>query len=478
MLNKANITWSAKQITKMVGNGKITFDNAIQRGLVWTKEKKSLLIDSMIQGYPIPPFFAKKKESGIYDMLDGKQRMNSIADFINNDYELCNLEEITYTDEEEKEKIIDINGKKFEELPEEFQDKIKDFSFTIYYFDEGITDEEVNELFYRLNNGKPLSAIELTRVRAKSFSIISNIGKHKIFADALTESALSKYTNEDIVMKSYAILNDTEPSLDNKHIRNIVENTDFTEADQKQMEEIFDRIYEVHNLIKDKKIQKKIYTRTHLLSILPTVWKSLQDGLSEVQYKEFMEHFFAMTDDGVSISQEYNEAASKAGTGSKQKVKIRLDILEDEYKHFFMMDENTENIEENTDMKTEEREAEESTEIEVVENTEEEININENIIDEETTEEKEEYRYGMRLRGFSIGCQPKEGFIRREDDKSGYYHDVIVYDRKLTEQEISDYELDDINGSWFAVGIENVKESEKPEEEQMEVNDLLDEIAG
>ena len=365
MLNKANLPWTAKQITKMIGNGKITFDNAIQRGLVWTKEKKSLLVDSLIQNYPVPPFYAKKKDTGIYDMLDGKQRMNAIADYINNDYELCDLEEITYIDEEGKEKIIDINGKKFEDLPEEFQDKIKDFSFTIYYFDEGITDEEVNELFFRLNNGKPLSAIELTRVRAKSFSIISEIGKHKIFADALTESALSKYTNEDIVMKSYAILHDAEPSLDNKHIRNIVENTDFTEADQKQMEEIFDRIYEVHNLIKDKKIQKKIYTRTHLLSILPTVWKSLEDGLSDAQYKEFIEHFFIMTDEGVSISEGYNEAASKAGTGSKQKVKIRLDILEDEYKHFFMMDENMENIEENTDMETEEVEENEK------ENTEE-----------------------------------------------------------------------------------------------------------
>ena len=52
------------------------------------------------------------------------------------------------------------------------------------------------------------------------------------------------------------------------------------------------------------------------------------------------------------------------------------------------------------------------------------------------------HRYGMRLRGFSIGCQPKEGFIRREDDTTGKYHDIIVYDRELTEKELADYELD------------------------------------
>lgn len=52
------------------------------------------------------------------------------------------------------------------------------------------------------------------------------------------------------------------------------------------------------------------------------------------------------------------------------------------------------------------------------------------------------YIYGMRLRGFSIGCQPIDGLIERRDDTTGRYHDLIVYDRKLTEQELKEYELD------------------------------------
>lgn len=53
-----------------------------------------------------------------------------------------------------------------------------------------------------------------------------------------------------------------------------------------------------------------------------------------------------------------------------------------------------------------------------------------------------EFIYGMRLRGFSIGCQPKKGLLRREGDTTGKYHDIIVYDRELTQQETADYELD------------------------------------
>ena len=54
------------------------------------------------------------------------------------------------------------------------------------------------------------------------------------------------------------------------------------------------------------------------------------------------------------------------------------------------------------------------------------------------------YLYGMRNRGFSIGCQPMEGLVERQDDTSGFYHDILVYDRELTQKEREDYELDRI----------------------------------
>lgn len=61
-----------------------------------------------------------------------------------------------------------------------------------------------------------------------------------------------------------------------------------------------------------------------------------------------------------------------------------------------------------------------------------------------TERERPEFRYGMKHRGFSPGCQPK-GTVRCEDDPTDRYCDIIVYDRRLTEREITDYELDDLN---------------------------------
>lgn len=56
--------------------------------------------------------------------------------------------------------------------------------------------------------------------------------------------------------------------------------------------------------------------------------------------------------------------------------------------------------------------------------------------------EKKLYRYGMRLRGFSIGCQPMKDFYDRLDDETGRYHDILLYTRELTDAEVADYELD------------------------------------
>lgn len=52
------------------------------------------------------------------------------------------------------------------------------------------------------------------------------------------------------------------------------------------------------------------------------------------------------------------------------------------------------------------------------------------------------FQYGMRLRGFSPGCQPMDGLIERKDDVLGEYHDVLVYDHALSAQELAEYELD------------------------------------
>ena len=61
------------------------------------------------------------------------------------------------------------------------------------------------------------------------------------------------------------------------------------------------------------------------------------------------------------------------------------------------------------------------------------------------------YIYGMKARPFSIGCQPTEGLIASDafklleinlDEVSMKYHDTLLYNRKLTDKEQYEYELE------------------------------------
>ena len=333
MIKKANIQWSAKQLSKMYSNGTITFDNAIQRGFCWDNNRKSLLIHSLIENYPVPAFFASKNENG-YDMLDGKQRSNAISEYINNQYRLTGIPEVTTEDGE----TLDINDTSFEELTEEIQDRIKDYSLTIYYFD-GIDEEEINNLFFRLNNGKALSSIELIRIKAKSLDIIKSIGSHELFTSTLTASALNKYTNEDLVIKSWAILNTENPSFETKEIRPLVENVDITDEQARQLTQAYTRILDTYKVIKaveDKehnKIAKRVITRTHLLSLVPVALQSITDNISIESFVEFVESFFNGKKSATN-SETYNSAAG-SGSAKAESVKKRLTAITEAYKTFF-----------------------------------------------------------------------------------------------------------------------------------------------
>lgn len=348
MIRKANIQWSGKQLTKSIEKGTIRFDNAVQRAFVWDQDRKSLLIHSMIEGYPIPAFYAAKDDNG-YSMLDGKQRSEAISSFINNKYFLTNvpeviteiIEENEQGEEETREEEIDINGSLFENLPAEIQDRIKDYSLTVYYFD-GINDEEINEMFFRLNNGKPLTAIELTRVKAKSLESIKEIAEHQIFTSTLTEKAINKYTNEDIVIKSWAVLYSECPDLESKSIRPMIEQADITEEQTENLKTVYDKVLDVYTALtatedkQDAKVAKRLVTRTHLISLVPIISKLIKnDNWDLQQFTNWVRHFFAGIKRSATISEDYN-ATARSGSGKAENVKKRLEIIDQDFRQYVL----------------------------------------------------------------------------------------------------------------------------------------------
>ena len=66
--------------------GKLLVNRRYQRKLVWTLDEKQALIDSITKGYPIPLILLAERPdvhgTGVYEIIDGLQRLNAIFTFI------------------------------------------------------------------------------------------------------------------------------------------------------------------------------------------------------------------------------------------------------------------------------------------------------------------------------------------------------------------------------------------------------------
>ncbi len=53
-----------------------------QRFFRWNDYQKTKLIESIILGFPIPPIFVSQREDGVWDVVDGLQRLSTIYQFV------------------------------------------------------------------------------------------------------------------------------------------------------------------------------------------------------------------------------------------------------------------------------------------------------------------------------------------------------------------------------------------------------------
>ena len=320
-MQRFNINWTAKALVNQMEKGKVNYDNAVQRNLVWDVEKKSLLIHSMIYGYAIPAMYFTRDESGVYDSLDGKQRSNTISEYLHDEFALSTDTPAVVDD---NGCVEDVSGLYFSQLPEWAQDKIKDYNLTIYYY-EGMTEAEVREFFRRLNNGKPLSAIELTRANVPSLTIFQQLAKHKAIQFVVSEAGRKRFTDEMIAMQLYQLITEKSPDFSTKPFR---EWASKVEVDSEVLDTInsgldaysvFARsLMDVNN-----KVLRTVKGRTHFISCAYYCCLAVQYDVSQDEINHTLTEFFS---GHPSISPEYNHTVS-AGSAKPTSVQTRRDVM-------------------------------------------------------------------------------------------------------------------------------------------------------
>lgn len=346
--DSASITWGATQLAAMVKNGRLVFDNIIQRSYVWEAKRRSLFIHSLAIGIPIPPTYAKrfddgsgKRNSNVYDILDGQQRLLTITKFINNEFSLTELPSVTFynvlTDEEETE---DISGKSFSELSEGLQEKIKNARISVIYFDNMTKDEE-RELFKRYNNGKQLTAKSRTLASCIDIEKLLDIGKHELFKEMLSEKAMENKNQAVIVMKVWCMLHQdiSDISFESKYFNPLLENTEISDNERMEMVQVFDLILNTHAILierKEKKVAKKLYRETHFISLIPFFAQAVNDGITDECMADWIVDFYGTNDDRASVSSKYNNALE--GSAKNISIQSRNIALRDSFSEFFKVE--------------------------------------------------------------------------------------------------------------------------------------------
>lgn len=206
----------------------IKFDMAIQRNEVWKETKdvhqQSLLIDSVLRKYPIGQVFVIQMGDEFMWMADGKQRWTTIFKYIDNKFALAKgIRPVKAKDNETGEvKMYDIEGKFFKDLDKVLQSKILGYEMDVKFL-QNATPAEIEEIFLRLNNGTPLTKIELTRVELGEENMIkvADIAEKRFFKTMsfISENSRNRFIDHEMILQTLMIIMGRDSGISGNEIR-------------------------------------------------------------------------------------------------------------------------------------------------------------------------------------------------------------------------------------------------------------------
>ena len=149
MITKMTLT--AQSIYNRLSRQKINTNPDYQRPAVWTRPQKQLLIDSMFRDYDIPKIYLHKTGRDTFDVIDGQQRLRTIWEYFSGEFALPkNADPVD---------DMEIAGKKYDDLDMDLMDKLNSYNLDFVVLDD-VTEDEISEMFLRLQNGTTLKAQE------------------------------------------------------------------------------------------------------------------------------------------------------------------------------------------------------------------------------------------------------------------------------------------------------------------------------
>ena len=173
-----------------------------QRQFIWDDDKKSLFIESVLLGLPIPLMFFSDTEDGRCEIIDGAQRTQSLEAFMSNDLELTNLQKL--------DSLLEF---KYDDIPEYFKKKFDKTNIRVVVLSDETTLDIRQEIFTRINtSGVKASPIEVRRgqfMQTDFMRFIKECSEDDVFLKLcpLSETLKKRYEGQELVLRFFAYLN-------------------------------------------------------------------------------------------------------------------------------------------------------------------------------------------------------------------------------------------------------------------------------
>jgi uncharacterized protein with ParB-like and HNH nuclease domain len=163
LLNTDRLDLSFGEIMSMYERKEIIIKPAFQRYFRWDEEQRTRFIESILLGIPIPPIFVAEGGDGIWELVDGLQRISTIISF----FGILRSEDEGVRSKNkwkllEGDRVGALNGFDYETMPNLFRLNIKRATCRVEILRWNSSYDMRFELFNRLNTGgSPLTPQEI-----------------------------------------------------------------------------------------------------------------------------------------------------------------------------------------------------------------------------------------------------------------------------------------------------------------------------
>ena len=315
-------TFVVEKLSKMNARKGLDFNFVIQRKEnIWDLKRKSMLIHSILTDFPIPALYATKNGRS-YSFIDGKQRLTCVLDYINGGFSLDKTTTAVSNTE--------IAEKKFESLPESFQKKLLEHKFEIYRIDEATMDE-LEELFYRLNNGMPLKRIETTRaiLGGKLLLYIEDIANTPFFQKKInvSKSARQRFVDQELVLQILSLIHNRQAGFSGREIEAFVKDLRKKELQSELVTKMQNVCYYLNEAFPKK---EKFLRKLHIPMLFMLALENQEKAklVSPQDFGEWATRFFE------EMPESYFNA-SQSGSAKKDNVQKRISIMKSHHDNHF-----------------------------------------------------------------------------------------------------------------------------------------------